>query len=399
MTSLAAVAAYQTATDADIPALGRLISLAFGGSLEAAAEWVAKQGVDDMRVIRDGSGPPPACYRRIPMGQFFGGHSVKMLGIAGVATAPEARGRGHARTIMQHAMREASADGFAISCLYASTQSLYRQIGYEQAGHRWIARVPLVHLDVKEGSRDVIALAPGEFESVKPCYASFSPRFDGMLERGQYVWKRVAEFRDKPFDGWAVRENGRIVAYMFMRQERKENGRQSLELNDLAFDHELGLRALLGFLADFGSMADEVTFPAGPCHPALLLPSQQRYDIRFKESWMLRIIRVGDALTSRGYAPGLDAEVRLEITDDLLPENAGTWTMCVRDGRATVERDKRGGVGTVKCGPRGLAAMYSGFMHPRALAMAGLVEGDSGALATAGAIFAAGTPPWMTDFF
>src|ERR1700716_1195012 len=83
----------------DMPSLARLISLAFGTPLEGVNTWLTNAGVHEVRVLREGAADV-ACALRVPMGQFFGGRSVPMMGVAGVAVAPEARGRGLATRIM-----------------------------------------------------------------------------------------------------------------------------------------------------------------------------------------------------------------------------------------------------------------------------------------------------------
>lgn len=393
-------ATYGPAAEADYPALGRLIALAFASPLDGAVAWISNQGPAGLRVMRDAGGTPLACLRRIEMGQYFGGVSVPMTGIAGVAVAPEARGRGLALAMMRRCMQEAAEAGEALSCLYASTQTLYRQVGYEQAGHRWTIRIGMAHLDVRCRARSVTHLPLKDTSQVRGCYAAFARRFDGMLDRPQYIWDRIAAWRDKHYDGWALTDAGRITAYCFMRQVAKDTGRQTLELSDLAFDSHGSMLALLGFLADFASMADEITFHAGPIHPVLMAVSQQRYTVTLKEPWLLRILRPDIAIARRGYRPGLDTEFAIDLSDDTIPGNSGRYRVRIRDGRAEVGRGSSGSPGpSLRCGVRGLAALYSGYLAPEALALCGLIDGDAEALARAGAAFAAGSPPWMTDFF
>ncbi|MBL8990635.1 MAG: GNAT family N-acetyltransferase [Phycisphaerae bacterium] len=393
-------ATYGPATEADYPALGRLIALAFASPLDGAVAWISNQGPAGLRVMRDPAGSPVACLRRIDMGQYFGGVSVPMTGIAGVAVAPEARGRGLALDMMRRCLRDAADAGEALSCLYASTQTLYRQVGYEQAGHRWTIRIAMAHLDIRCRARSVTHLPPKETVQVRDCYGAFARRFDGMLDRPAYIWDRIAAWRDKHYDGWALTDAGRVAAYCFMRQVAKETGRQTLELSDLAFDSHGSMLALLGFLADFASMADEIVFHAGPIHPVLMAVSQQRYNVTLKEPWLLRIVRPDVALARRGYRPGLDTEFAIDLADDTIPGNSGRYRVRIRDGRAEVERSAAGAGGpALRCGPRGLAALFTGYLSPEALSLCGLVEGDTAALARAGAAFAAGSPPWMTDFF
>jgi predicted acetyltransferase len=344
------------------------------------------------------AGPPVACLLRIPMGQYFGGRAVPMLGIAAVATAPETRGQGTARAMMQESMREAARDGFPLSVLYPSTQSLYRQAGFEQAGHRLLARVPLATIDARERGGVVEHLSDADDPAVRGAYAAFAARFEGMVERGPYVWNRVKKFREDVYHGFGIRNGaGGLDGYLYLNQKRKQDAsaRQEITLTDLVFATPEAGRRLLGFLADFATMGDDVVFAAGPSHPALMLLGQQRYKLEFHYYWMLRILSVERALTARGYGPGLDAELHLDIEDDVVSENQGRFTLRVRNGRAEVAR---GGRGELRTSIRGLAAMYTGHMNAAALALCGMASGHESALRTAGTLFGGGTP-WMTDFF
>lgn len=54
----------------------------------------------------------------------------KCIGIAGVATRPEAQGKGHAQRLLEHVLDQAKADGEAPAMLFAHQQTLYRRIGF-----------------------------------------------------------------------------------------------------------------------------------------------------------------------------------------------------------------------------------------------------------------------------
>ncbi|MBV1857770.1 MAG: sterol carrier protein domain-containing protein, partial [Nannocystaceae bacterium] len=111
--------------------------------------------------------------------------------------------------------------------------------------------------------------------------------------------------------------------------------------------------------------------------------------------WMLRLINIEAALSERGYPPMVDATLDLDIYDDIVDGNNGMWRLTVRGGRGGV---RRGGAGDLRTDVRGLAALYSGFANPSALAAAGLLEGTPAALAIAGTVFAA-SQPWMREMF
>ena len=229
-------------------------------------------------------------------------------------------------------------------------------------------------------------------------YAAFAAGFDGMVDRGPYVWNRIKKFREEIYHGFGIRNGaGGLDGYLYLNQKRKPepSGRQEILLTDLVFNTREAGRRLLGFLADFATMGDDVVFSVGPAHPALMLLGQQRYKLEFHYYWMLRILNVGRALSARGYGPGLDAELHLDLDDEVVPENHGRFTLRVRDGRGEVSR---GGRGELKTSVRGLAAMYSGHLAAPALAACGLASGDERAMRTAATVFG-GSTPWMTDFF
>lgn len=388
---------YSTMSEAETPAVTRLLVHAFAGTPEGVDGWLKGAGLEHIRIVKAGADrPPESCLLRIPMGQYFGGRSVSMLGIAGVGVAPEARGRGLAKFMMAESTREAARDGFAIAALYPSTQTLYRSVGYEQAGNRLLARVPISEIEVREKGLDIVALGDDDWPAVKECYAAFAARFNGMIDRGPYVWSRVAKWHDQKFHGFGIRNgSGGLDGYVFLQQKRKETARQEIVAQDFAFLSPGAGRRLLQFFADFGTMGDDVVFSCGPSHPALMLLPRQKYKLEFNYYWMIRIINVAKALSGRGYSAGLKLDMELDITDAVLPENAGRWTLRVEGGRGEVAR---GGSGRLRCDIRGLAAMYTGHLAPRALALTDLVRGDEADLRAAEAVFGGGSP-WMTDFF
>jgi len=387
--------------DSDLTDIARLVSLAFGGDLPGCHDWIANGGASNLRLLRDASAgavATPACLMRIPMGAFFGGKSVPLLGIAGVAVAPECRGRGLALRLMREAMRQAADDGFALSGLYASTQALYRQVGFEQAGDRCHISLRLPTLGLRERGGPITPITDADMPAVKACYTHAAARFNGPLDRGDYLWNRIRKWRDKTYTGFAARDDaGDIRGYLFMNQARKDSGKFDLILSDFAAVDADGYRRLLGFLADFAMMGESAQFHAGPHHPALMLLPQQSFDIHHHEFWMLRVLNVKSALETRGWSACIRGRVELDLADELLPANHGRWTLEVDGGRATCVR---GGAGTLRMNIRALGPLLSGLQSATGLALAGLIASDSGedALRNADGVFAT-TAPWTGDFY
>ncbi len=386
--------------EADLTRIAELVSQAFGSSVADSLTWVRSQGMTDLRVMRVG-GEIGAALRSIPMGQFFGGRSVSMAGIAGVAVGPECRGRGLAREMMRSVVREMHDAGVCLSTLFASTQPLYRQVGYEQAGALCRVTIQMSQLATISGLErggDWRRIMPEQVATIAPCYTSMATGIDGMLDRGDYIWDRVWKWRDRQREVYgAFDEQGRVEAVVAVGQSQKSDQRMQLALSDLSFTSVSALRRAAAFIHDFASMADDVTITCGTHHPLLSLLAQQRFEFKIYEYWMTRVLRVNDALAARGYAPSINAELHLDIADDLIPENRGRRVLRVRDGVGEVSD---GGRGDLRLDVRALAPLFSGLSSAAELRVLGELSGGDEAVARATGVFSGSSgTPCMTDPF
>lgn len=201
---------YTTAVEADMPAMARMIHHAFGFPTESCETWLRKSPLTDLRVVKV-AGEAAACLRLISMGQYFGGRSVPMTGIAGVATAPERRGQGLAQRMMAACVEELAQAGVAISTLYPSTRQLYRKVGYEEAGRFFAVRVPVAGLGEGRGELIMRPLTPGDEAGVRGVYDRWAAGRAGALARGDYIWNRVREKPGQVYDGFgAFASSGQI---------------------------------------------------------------------------------------------------------------------------------------------------------------------------------------------
>ncbi len=387
----------------------RFCALAFGGPEEGCVKWLRDQvGHEHLRVLREPDGSVSASLVLIPMGQYFGGRSVEMEGVAGVAVPPEGRGKGAGLRLMQAQVRDAAARGVPISSLFVSTQSLYRQVGYEQAGVLFETTLPLRTIGVRERGLVARELEASDQGVVAACYARFAARYDGTLDRGPYVWGRVRENRGESRRGFGFFGEGKkgtpgeLEAYLYFAQQRKEStGRHDVAISDLAFTTARSGRRLLGFLSDLATVGDDATFDGPAVHPLMSLLPQQYFSSRFVDLSMLRLNLVKEALEARGYLRGINAEFVVEVEDDLIDVNTGAWRVRVENGRAEAARASGNlprGIPTIRCDVRGLAAVYAGYCSATSAAGLGWVEGDAEALAAVDGVFAS-NGPWMADRF
>ncbi|MDM7915491.1 MAG: GNAT family N-acetyltransferase [Candidatus Eisenbacteria bacterium] len=329
------------------------------------------------------------------MGQYFGGRRVPMGGIAAVGVPPEERATGAARALMIGVLEDLHAHGHPLSALYASTQHLYRSVGYEQAGNRAEHTMPLTGFWGK-WDRSI------RMEPVKPAPENFAAmarlqaeRTNGNLDRCPGLWQRLLRsWEGEAVHAYRIGSEASPDGYIIFTQSPGTSG-YDMRVRDWAALSPSAYRRMMSFLADHRSLAREITWHGAEVEPLLCLPEEQVYRSGRGERWLLRIVDLPNALEMRGYPPGLEAELHLDVDDEVIPANMGRWILRVVDSTGTVVS---GGRGDLRATIRGMAPLFSGLLAPRQLRDLGWIEAGDEALRDATRIFA-GPEPWMRDAF
>jgi predicted acetyltransferase len=355
------------------------------------APWTAVIGHEHMRVVRR-DGRAVAGIGIIPMGHYFGGRSVRAGGITAVGVSPEQRGSGVGLWMLQQSLHELHRQGVPIATLYPATTAFYRRSGFERAAQRIIYEVPLAAIGVRDYTLEAVPVGPDEYPIIKQLYAQQGARGAAFMDRPAFYWDDILDPKDKRNYKFIVRRDGVPEGYLiFLHASWGEplNVRDSVALTPAAG------RRLLTLLADHRSMIETVRILGGTNDTLLFLLAEQKQKVSSSLDLMLRIVDVSGALTARGYPAGVNAELHLEVRDELLPTNNGRFVLTVGDRRASV---RGGGAGSVRLHVRDLAALYSGYMTPSELQAAGTLDGQEADLAIAAQIFA-GPRPWTPDMF
>ncbi|MHC4922712.1 MAG: GNAT family N-acetyltransferase, partial [Planctomycetota bacterium] len=171
----------------------------------------------------------------------------------------------------------------------------------------------------------------------------------------------------------------------------------NIGVNDWAFTTERAGRRMLSFLKFHVGQAKFVRWVCGPTGGPLFMDREQWGEFARREIWMLRIVDVRKALAMRGYAPGVEVDVVLDIEDDIVRRNNGRFRFQVRGGRARVTTS-RDGQRAVSLHVRSLAPLYSGLHSPTSLARMDRIDGHPDDLGLLGTAFA-GPAPWMREHF
>ena len=384
----------RVATPDDVQSLSENSAWAFGSASAEIAPWFERIGFENIRLLTDGD-RLLAQMAFSWMGQFVGGRSVPMAGVAAVAVPPDARGYGAGTRLMQAALREARLAGYPLSGLYPATQPIYRSVGYEVAGTRWKTKIEAAIIDVKDHELVVKPVLESDRPAIVEVYRAKARRHEGHLDRNDYIWNRIFKPKGEPPRAMTVVNGDRIEGYVVLTKQLNDGDAPNFICLDVAALTPAAGRRILSLFADHKSIAKNFIWYAGPDDQLLYLLREQGAEIESQTFWMLRILDVPKALSARGYAPGRSGELHLSVVDELFPENDGPWLLSVADGHASVVP---GGRGSFKISIRGLAPLYSGFLSASVLASIGWVEASEAELRIAGGIFD-GPAPWTPDMY
>jgi predicted acetyltransferase len=360
----------------------------------AAAAWTQRVGGEKLRLLRE-AGKVAGTLVHIPMGQWYGGRHVPIVGVGGVGVSPVHRGQGTATRLMQQVLREARESGAPLSTLYPATQPLYRRVGYEHAGARFEIRLKVPLLDISERTLSLRLIEARDEAAVTACYQRAAQARQGWLARTSYVWSRVYVPRDGTATGYLVEGASGVEGYLYVVRKPLTGWNQELFLSDVVVTTRAAARRILGFLSDHRSLVTEAYWYGGADEPLLGLLREQSYSVKLDMHWMVRVLDVAKALEARGWPAGLSGALHLEVADDLFAENAGRYVLEVSDGEARV---RRGGEGRMRLDVRALASLYTGFLSAEVLRMMGALEADDASVRVAGALFS-GPPPSIRDMF
>jgi predicted acetyltransferase len=378
----------------DAQQLKAIIQQSFGGSLDDCDRYFNRIGMENFRLLHQGE-QAIAVSAIYHMGQWYEGQIVPMAGIAAVGVAPEHRGQRVAYELLRRTIEELYRLQVPISVLYPATQILYRKVGYEQAGSYCKWELPTTNMGRHESHLTMRSASLSDRSIFEAIYNRQARVNNGNLARHPAIWEQIIESaKEQPIYAYLIGSESEPEGYIIFTQ-RREKKEFLLDIHDWAILTASAAKRLWTFIASHRSQIHKVCWHGAFFNPFMLFLPEQTAKIAGQMIWMLRIIDVSAALSKRGYPTGLEAELHLDIQDELLTANNGKFCLKVSGGRGEITP---GGKGTLQLNIRSLASLYSGFLSPQQLQLLGYLNASTEDLEMARLTFS-GDRPWMADFF
>jgi hypothetical protein len=342
------------------------------------------------------AGTTLAAATAIPMRQNVRGSVYPMAGIAGVATHPLARRRGHVRTLLTQLLGDMRDGGHVVSALYPFRPSFYERFGY--------ASLPKARtVSFSPAGLDALLRTdlPGEIslERVKDGYRSYRDFTVTLLgqRHGFAVFPdfRAVRVRDENRH-WLVtaRAAGEVVGALLYRIA--EHGGDLLA-GILLNTGPLGRALLLQFLARHVDQVSRVTVTVTPEElPELWATdldtvTEARATGPGTNAPMARVLSV-DGLAGLAVGPG---RLPVTVVDD--PFIAGHYLFDGTSGKLDVTRPQGRREGATVTAA-GLSALVYGVLDPEEVAIRGLGAAPGRAADELRALFPRRLPFIYSDF-
>ena len=385
-------------------AVGDILQISLNLDPARRASRLPRMPLKDFRVAFDGD-RAVACAAEFRFLQWFAGRTLPMSALFGVATLPEYRGGGVMREVVSTLMREARDRGVPVTALYPAVLGPYRSLGYEIAGTYTEHRLALDAIPAGIGDASAVReYTPEDLPAVRECWSRAMRDATGTIEPdgdGWWVHRTFNPQMDPTLRAVVVPAAGGDGIEAFASFTRTSTEGElgvafGLECQPMAAVTERGLRSLLAYFRGYRGLGRWVEWVGAPNDAVTMLIPEYAVLPQWRYPWMLRLLRVDEALRDRGWPAGASAEAVFAVDDPMFPANVGPWRLSVAGGEATVERAETGTLKPLAIGA--LSAMFSGYLRPHDAVRAGLMDGDDPAVEAFATLFA-GPDPWTGFFF
>jgi len=351
---------------------------------------------DNVTLVAEEDGTAVAEASAIPMRQNVRGTVYPMAGIAGVASHPLARRRGHVRAVLDELLGRMRDEGNAVSALYPFRPSFYERFGYVGVPRTRTVRfspADLGSLIRTEPAGDVALDRVGAGFGV---YRKFT---HGLLplRHGFSVLPECQEAQLRDADArWLVtaRVDGEVVGAVTYRIT---GFGEELIADDLLVTGPLGRALLLRFFARHVDQVATIVLTVPPDEVPelwttdLAAVTETRTAFPASAAPMARVLSL-DALNGMAVGAG---RVEVRIVDD--PLLGGSYVLDGRSGVLEVTRSAAPSPG-VTLTAMGLSGLVYGVLQPGDVVIRGFGDVPSDAVPDLSALFPRSLPYFFARF-
>ncbi|WP_064093833.1 GNAT family N-acetyltransferase [Rossellomorea aquimaris] len=332
-----------------------------------------------------------AKFHLIPLEVWMGEQKYSMGGIAGVATYPEFRRRGHVRNLMNFSLEQMKKENQVISMLHPFSIDFYRKFGWEVFSFFekvYLKKKDLTPLNKTEGcirrySKDNY---PVELETI---YERYAVKQNGMLVRTKSWWKErsitdlfIAIYYDE------LSEPTGYITYEVKKERLKVE--EFIALNSEA---RFGL---WNYICQHDSMVEDVELILNPIEVLPFMLKDPKVKIEKQPYFMVRIVDVESFLKIYLKQISNSTHFSLRISDANASWNNETFMI---KGQDVVVTGKEPCELSIEMTINALSSLVFGVHTPQSLIDMGQLITNNQEAVNQLKIFSQQNNPFFYDFF
>ena len=295
----------------------------------------------------------------------FDGHSVKMTGIGGVGTLPEARRGGHVRRIFEKILPESYEKGYIFSNLSHFSHDFYRKFGYEVTCTRNNISISTSDFDIRSTGEFVPILPGDDTSGLAEVHSSYIANINHGIHRDYWpdnrAWKMFTR-EDSCATGtfiylW-IDEKGKPCSYIKYKDE-VEDGDHKMAVSELAFVDKKGLYGILGIVGSLSAQYSDFKWQMPSfIDPFDFIGDAWAVNTRINPREMTRVVNAKAALElmRRPYGSG---EYVIEIEDKNITANNGKYLVAFGEGGIKVSSTTK--EADISCDILSLSQLVTGY--------------------------------------
>lgn len=263
---------------------------------------------------------------------------VEIGGLGGVATAPTARRQGRVRELCREVLSEYGDRGISLVTLWPFQTSFYATFGWATshfAAEYCCAPGILPSYSVRGRIERMTA---EQFERLQQVERSHGKRFNLSLHRTPQWWQ------SRTLSSWTggtdpylfgYHRDGEVRSYLVFTVT--DETQTILNVQQLGYIDEDSYRAIISFLSNHGSQIEQIRLTL-PERNTLFrrLNRPKKVTCKIKPGPMLRLTQASTINSLPVHIA--DTTTQVGVTDPVLDENNGKFTLNVSDGRLTLDK-------------------------------------------------------------
>lgn len=245
---------------------------------------------------------------------FWNGINVKMGGIGGVSTFPEAREKHVVAKLIGESLKIMRDNHQVFSLLAPFLYAFYRKYGWEWGTSQKVLEINISDLSHFKSGNYLVRPISGEcIDQIKEVYETHYSNYNGPNKRTNLRWEILFENnkRNDTYSYGVYDDQDKLCGYIFYKIEDK-----IMKIIEMGYTSLSVKKQLLRFMYVHRAQVDKVVMNVPENDNTMLLLNNPRQDIKLNSGMMVRVVDVKRLLEIYPYKETMDLDFSISIKDE-----------------------------------------------------------------------------------